>query len=252
MFTGMLVDLKVHHGRIVHHVPFNYVDGDIHDVLGYDVQLFTMWELKELVQDLGYVNDFKCWYNVGAEHEQVIPLKTDADIVYFLSIIEDYESEVVHLYVEHTVDPTIMINETLLLEYSQTQVGERGGGVDEVQTGGHEHGDGGVDEVHMAVHEHGDGGVDEVQMGDREDGDRVNTNEQIKDFQATPSKSPYVQVKTKAARKLTPSRKKTFTVNLPHCEQPTTSRGGRNYYIISILCIVFDFLKLKMVSELMF
>ena len=72
-------------------------------------------------------------------------MNTDADIVDFLSVIEDYESEVVHLYVEHTVDQTVMINETLLLEYSQTQVGERGGGVDEVYTGGHEHGDGGVD-----------------------------------------------------------------------------------------------------------
>ena len=44
----------------------------------------------------------------------------------------------------------------------------------------------------MVVHEHGDGGVDEVQMGDCEDGDGVNTNEQIKDFQATPSKIPHV------------------------------------------------------------
>jgi hypothetical protein len=86
------------------------------------------------------VNDFKCWYNVGAKHEQVIPLNTDVDIVDFLNIIEDYESEVVHLYVEHTVDHAIMINETLLLEYSQTQVGEGGGGLDEVHTAGHEHG----------------------------------------------------------------------------------------------------------------
>jgi hypothetical protein len=215
-----------------------------------------MWELKELVPDFRYVNNFKCLYNVIAEHEQVIPLNTDADIVDFLSVIEDYESEVVHLYVEHTVDHTVMVNETLLLEYSQTQVGKGGGGVDEVHTGGHEHGDGGVDEVHMAVHEHRDGGVDEVQMGDREDGDGVNTNEQIKDFQATPSKSPHVWFKTKVAHKLTPSRKKTSTASVPHCEQPsehpTAIRGDRNYYIIIILCIVFDFLKLKMVSELMF
>jgi hypothetical protein len=124
------------------------------------------------------VNDFKCWYNVGAEHEQVIALNTDVDIVDFLGVIEDYKPKVVHLYVEHMVDHTVMINEGFLLEYSQTQAGEGGGG------------------------------VDEVQMGDREDGDGVNTNEQRKDFQATPSKSPHVRVKTKAARKLTPSRKR--------------------------------------------
>jgi hypothetical protein len=206
MFTGMLVDLKVHHGGMVRHAPFSYVDGDVHDVPGYDVQFFTMWELKELVQDFGYMNDFKCWYNVGAEHEQVIALNTDVDIVDFLSVIEDYKPEVVHLYVEHTVDHAVMINEGFVLEYSQTQVGEGGGG------------------------------VDEVQMGDREDGDGVNTNEQRKDSQATPSKSPHVRVKTKAARKLTPSRKKTSTASVPHCEQPsehpTASRGGRNYTFV--------------------
>ena len=99
-------------------------------------------------------------------------MNTDVDIVDFLNVIEMYEYEVVHLYVEHTMDHAVMINETLLLEYSQTQVGEGGGG---------------VDEVHTAIHEHGDGGVDKVQMADREDADGVNTNEQIKDYQATPS-----------------------------------------------------------------
>jgi hypothetical protein len=51
MFTSMFVDLKVHHGEIVCHVPFSYVDGDVHDVPGYDIDFFSMWELKELVWD---------------------------------------------------------------------------------------------------------------------------------------------------------------------------------------------------------
>jgi hypothetical protein len=138
------------------------------------------------------VNDFKCWYNVGAEHEQVVPLNTDADVVDFLNVIEMYKFEVVHLYVEHMMDHVVMINETFLLEYCQTQVGEGGGrvdevhtashehedgGVDEVHTADHKHGDGGVDEVHTVGHEHGDGVVDEVQMAGREDEDGVNTNE---------------------------------------------------------------------------
>jgi hypothetical protein len=205
----------------------------------------------------------------------VIPLNTDVDIVYFLNVIEMYKFEVV-----------IMINENFLHEYCQTQVGKGGGGMDEVHTTGHEHGDGGVDEVHMAGHEHGDGGVDEVhtvghehgnggvdelhtaghehrdgavdevQMASREDGDGVNTNEQTKNYQATPSKSPHVQVKTKAARKLMLSKKTNSTASVPHCEQPsehpTTNRGGTNDYIIIVLCIIFDYFKLKIVSELMF
>jgi hypothetical protein len=64
MFTGMFVDLKVHHDGIMHHAVFSYVDGDVHDVPGYDVDVFNMRELKELVWDFRYVNEFKCWYNV--------------------------------------------------------------------------------------------------------------------------------------------------------------------------------------------
>jgi hypothetical protein len=64
MFIGMFVDLKVHHDGIMHHAPFSYVDGDVHDVPGYDVDVFNMRELKELVWDFRYVNEFKCWYNV--------------------------------------------------------------------------------------------------------------------------------------------------------------------------------------------
>ena len=44
----------------------------------------------------------------------------------------------------------------------------------------------------MADYEHGDGGVNEVQMAGREDGDGVNTDEQIKNYEATMSKSPHV------------------------------------------------------------
>jgi hypothetical protein len=114
MFTGMFVDLKVHHGGIMRHTPFSYVDGDVHDVPGYDFDFFNMWEFKELVRDFRYVNDFKCWYNVSTEHEQVIPLNTDANIVDFLNVIKMYKFEVVHLYVEHMVDHAVMINETFL------------------------------------------------------------------------------------------------------------------------------------------
>ena len=80
-------------------------------------------------------------------------------------------------------------------------------------------------------------------MAGREDGDGVNTNEQIKNYQVTPSKNPHVRVKTKAARNLTPLEKTTSTASVPHYEQPnehpTTSQGGINDYIIIVLCIIF-------------
>jgi hypothetical protein len=141
MFTDMFVHLKVHHSKIMHHTPFNYVGGYVHEVTGYGVDFFSMWEVKELVRDFEYVNDVRCWYNVGAEHEQVISLNTDADIVDFLNIVEMYKFEVVHLYVKHMVDYVIMVNEPLFLEACQTQVGKRSGGVDEVHMAGCEDGD---------------------------------------------------------------------------------------------------------------
>ena len=102
-----------------------------------------------------------------------------------------YKFEVVHLCVEHMVDYAIMINEPLFIESCQTQVGEGGGR---------------VNEVHMAG---------------CEDEDGVNTNEQFHNYQATMSKSPQARVKTKAACKVTPSKKTTSTVSVPHCEQPS-------------------------------
>ena len=133
-----------------------------------------MWDVKELVRDFEYMNNVRCWYNVGAEHEQVISLNIDADIVDFLNIVKMYKFKVLHLYVEHMVDRAIVVNEPLFLQSCQTQVGE---------------GSGRVDEVHTVSHEDGNG---------------VNANEQFQNYHATMSKSPRVQVKTKAAHKITP------------------------------------------------
>ena len=95
-------------------------------------------------------------------------------------------------------------------------------------------------------------GVDEVHMAGREDMDEINANEQFQNYQTTMSKSPQVRVKTKATHKVTPSKKTTSTSGVPYCEQPsahpTTSRRGTNDYIIIVLCMIFDYFKLKMVS----
>jgi hypothetical protein len=89
-------------------------------------------EVKELVCDLGYLNDVRCWYNVGTDHEQVIPLNINANIVDFFNVVEIYKFEKVHLYVEHMVDHVVLIHEPLFLQARETRVGEGSGGVDKV------------------------------------------------------------------------------------------------------------------------
>jgi hypothetical protein len=142
MFTDMVVDINIHHGGIFHHTLFSYVGGDIKEVNRYDVDLLSMWEMKELVRELGYLNDIRCWYNVGSNHEQVISLNTDAEIVDFLNIVKMYKFEEVHLYVEHMVDHAIVVNEPLFFEACEAYVREGGDGVDKVHKAAREDGDG--------------------------------------------------------------------------------------------------------------
>ena len=56
----MVVDINIYHGGIFHHTPFIYVGGDVEEVKGYDVDLLSMWEVQELVRELGYLNDIRC------------------------------------------------------------------------------------------------------------------------------------------------------------------------------------------------
>ena len=44
----------------MHYDPFSYIDGDIHEVKQYDINYISTWEIKELVHDLGYVNEIRC------------------------------------------------------------------------------------------------------------------------------------------------------------------------------------------------
>jgi hypothetical protein len=168
-----------------HHTPFRYVGGDVYEVKGYDVNFLSMWEVKKLFHDLGYLNDVRCWYNVGTDHEQMIPLNIDANIVDFLNVAEIYKFEEVHLYVEHMVDHAVLVHEPLFLQARETHVGE------------------------------GNGRVDEVPRAAREDGDR-----QCKNSQARYCKCS--GVKTRVAHTVTPSKKRTFTDCASPSEQPTT------------------------------
>jgi hypothetical protein len=96
------------------------------------------------------------------------------------------------------------------------------------------------------------GGVDEIHMAGREDRDGVNAKEQFQNSQVRNCKS--LQVKTKAACRVTPLKKTTSTANVPQSEQAsehsTTNRRGTPNSIILVLCIIFYSFKLKIVSEL--
>jgi hypothetical protein len=52
----------------MHHNPFMYVGGDVHQVNGYDIDYLSLWKVKDIVRDFGYVNDIRCWYNVNDNH----------------------------------------------------------------------------------------------------------------------------------------------------------------------------------------
>jgi hypothetical protein len=60
MFIDMVINKIIHHGGIMHPTPFMYVGDDVHQVNGYDVDYLSMWEVKELARDLGYLNNIRC------------------------------------------------------------------------------------------------------------------------------------------------------------------------------------------------
>jgi hypothetical protein len=68
------------------------------------------------VHDLGYVNEIRCRYNICDNHQDMIPLHNDSDIIDFINVVEDYIYDQVHLYVEHMVDDAIMVGNISLLK----------------------------------------------------------------------------------------------------------------------------------------
>jgi hypothetical protein len=208
----MLINIIIHHGGIVHHDPFSYVGGDIHEIKQYDIDYISTWEIKKLVHDLGYVNKIRCWYNVCDNHQDVLPLHNDSDIINFINVVQDYIYDQVHLYVEHMVDYAIMVEERFLIKAHKDEQHAHGDGDGDGEVEGE--GGGGVDELHSAAHEDGgckgsDGECDIHQS-------------------CLTSKSP--RVKTRAGRSSTPSKKMTSTVcaspSGQASNQPSNSRGG--------------------------
>jgi len=61
----MSVDVTIHHGGIVQHNPgLMYVGGMTDEIKDYDTDFLSVWEIEDLVRDLGYVNDLRYWYKM--------------------------------------------------------------------------------------------------------------------------------------------------------------------------------------------
>jgi hypothetical protein len=58
VITDMLIDMDVHRCRRVEHNPFECVGGKTDLVREYDMDYFSVWEVEELVKDLGYINNW--------------------------------------------------------------------------------------------------------------------------------------------------------------------------------------------------
>jgi hypothetical protein len=203
------LNIIIHHGGIVRHNPFTYIDGDIHEVNGYDVDYLSLWEIKELVRDLGYVNDIKCWYNISDNQQHVIPLNSYADVINLINVVEDYDCVQVHLYVEHMVDHAVVVEERFLLEANPQDAH-----VDrDVDGDGHGHGGGG-----------GGGGGGEGEMGGSVD------ELPRADTPMSSNRKSMPRVKVRAGRIVTPSKKRTSTESASESGQPniqpTNTEGG--------------------------
>jgi hypothetical protein len=225
------INITIHHGGIVRHNPFTYIGGDIQQVNGYDVDYLSLWEIKELVRDLGYVNDIKCWYNISDHQQHVISLNSDADVVNFINVVEDYICVQVHLYVEHMVDHAVVVEERFFLEANPLD-----GHVDIVVDGdGHGHvdrdvdGDGHVDRV---VDEDGHGHVDRDVDGDGHghggggggdgEGERGGSVDELPraDTPMSRNQKSMPRVKVRTGRIVTPSKKRTSIESASESGQP--------------------------------
>jgi hypothetical protein len=103
----MSVDVIIHYGgRVQHNLGFTYVGGLIDEVKDYDVDYLSVWEIEDLVRDLGYVNDLRYWSKLDDNDMEKLgkPLTNDEHVVDFLNIVEVYELKSVHIDVEHRVD----------------------------------------------------------------------------------------------------------------------------------------------------
>jgi hypothetical protein len=152
----------------------------------------------------------------------VIPLNSDADVVNFINVVEDYNCVPVHLYVEHMVDHAVVVEEHFLLEANAQD-----GHVDRVVDGdGHGHVDRDVD---GDGHGHGHGGGGGGGGGEGERGGSVDELPRA-DTPMSKNRKSMPRVKARAGSIVTPSKKTTPTESASKSGQPniqpTSTKGG--------------------------
>jgi hypothetical protein len=114
----LIIDITIHHGGVVQHNPsLQYVGGLTDEIKNYDVDFLLVWEIEDVVRDLGYVNDLIYWYKMDDNDVEELgkPLTNDEHIVNFLNIVEVYELKNVHIYVVHRVDEPDIVGEVMFL-----------------------------------------------------------------------------------------------------------------------------------------
>jgi hypothetical protein len=142
---------------------------------------------------------------VSDHYQHVIPLNSDADVIDFINVVSDYKYKQVHLYVEHMVDHSIMVEERFPLEAHKD--------------GQHIDGDGEGER---------DGSVDELPRVAREDdtceGHDVDGEISMSRNRGRP------RVKARASHIVTPSKKRISTESASESgqpsKQPTNTRGS--------------------------
>jgi hypothetical protein len=104
----MSLDITIcHAGGVLQHNPsLQYVGGLTDEIKNYNVDLFSVWKIEDVVRDLGYVNDLRYWYKMDDNDEHIVD---------FLNIVEVYELKSVHMYVEHKVDELDIVGKVLFL-----------------------------------------------------------------------------------------------------------------------------------------
>ena len=64
----MLVPMIVHHGGFVQHNPFACIGGQKDEIKDYDVNFLLVWEIEDLVGDIGYLNEFVYWHKLAEDN----------------------------------------------------------------------------------------------------------------------------------------------------------------------------------------
>lgn len=78
-----------------HNLGLAYIGRLTDEIKDYDTNFLSVWEIEDIVRDLGYVNDLRYWYKLDYNDMEELgkPLTNDEQVMDFLNIIEIYECQ---------------------------------------------------------------------------------------------------------------------------------------------------------------